>query len=503
MTSTPVKDVGSILGNLTRGTDSSAKAAGSGEFQAVFKGQTGRESADSPTDTARPDQPGKAEKAVGKAPGDSLRTRNAHRVRVSEEKPAEREDLPPGMSAGDDVEVPEEILEVLGNAAMDLMGQIADTFGITLQELEGAMRELGMEPLDVLDKASLGDLILQLGGAADPSALVTDAELYESYQQLMNSQETLIQDASETLKVSPEQLRTVLEAQEAVPTEEIPAEPEEAEEAETSEPLARETAPKIQIIPQAGLEEELVKAGEEKTPFRESEPIRQTEDSTQPEKAQAEETQPDGTQPAREEETSEREDGGRESQPDERGDRQVLAQSFRADPVQTSFSAQVQQTEASTAWSTDTQDIMRQIMDYMRIQVRPETSQLEMQLHPESLGTLHIQLSSRGGMVTANFITQNEAVKAALESQMIQLKESFEQQGVKVEAIEVTVQSHAFERNLDQGRGQNSGQEQTAKRARARRIAPMDPVDVEEPGEREELAADLLAASGSQVDYTA
>ena len=146
---------------------------------------------------------------------------------------------------------------------------------------------------------------------------------------------------------------------------------------------------------------------------------------------------------------------------------------------------------------------MRQIMDYMRIQVRPETSQLEMQLHPESLGTLHIQLSSRGGMVTANFITQNEAVKAALESQMIQLKESFEQQGVKVEAIEVTVQSHAFERNLDQGRGQNSGQEQTAKRARARRIAPMDPVDVEEPGEREELAADLLAASGSQVDYTA
>ena len=250
---------------------------------------------------------------MGKAPGDSLRTRNAHRVRVSEEKPAEREDLPPGMSAGDDVEVPEEILEVLGNAAMDLMGQIADTFGITLQELEGAMRELGMEPLDVLDKASLGDLILQLGGAADPSALVTDAELYESYQQLMNSQETLIQDASETLKVSPEQLRTVLEAQEAVPTEEIPAEPEEAEEAETSEPLARETAPKIQIIPQAGLEEELVKAGEEKTPFRESEPIRQTEDSTQPEKAQAEETQPDGTQPAREEETSEREDGGRES----------------------------------------------------------------------------------------------------------------------------------------------------------------------------------------------
>lgn len=72
---------------------------------------------------------------------------------------------------------------------------------------------------------------------------------------------------------------------------------------------------------------------------------------------------------------------------------------------------------------TDTENIMRQIMDYMKIQVKADTSNLEMQLHPASLGTVQVQIASKGGAVTANFIAQNETVKAALESQMVQLIE--------------------------------------------------------------------------------
>ena len=55
---------------------------------------------------------------------------------------------------------------------------------------------------------------------------------------------------------------------------------------------------------------------------------------------------------------------------------------------------------------------------------------------------------------------------------MVQLKESFAEQGVKVEAIEVTVQTHSFEQNLEQGRGNQSDQESGAgvSRRRTRRI---------------------------------
>ena len=140
-------------------------------------------------------------------------------------------------------------------------------------------------------------------------------------------------------------------------------------------------------------------------------------------------------------------------------------------------------------------------MDYMRIQLGADTTSLEMQLHPASLGTLQVQIASKGGVVTANFITQNEAVKAALESQMVQLKESFEEQGVKIEAIEVTVQTHEFERNLEQGRGRN--QQEPERRGRARRINLGDPLSMETMAEEDELTAEMMAMEGSTVDYMA
>ena len=165
---------------------------------------------------------------------------------------------------------------------------------------------------------------------------------------------------------------------------------------------------------------------------------------------------------------------------------------------------QASQTEGTQ--TTDTQDIMRQIMDYMKVSVKADSSDLEMQLHPQSLGTLHVQVASKNGVVTANFITQNETVKAALESQMVQLKESFAEQGVKVEAIEVTVQTHPFEQNLEQGRGNQSDQESGAgvSRRRTRRINLNTAFAEDEPQtEEDRIAADIMSANGNTVDFTA
>jgi len=170
-----------------------------------------------------------------------------------------------------------------------------------------------------------------------------------------------------------------------------------------------------------------------------------------------------------------------------------------------SFEPQLQQvSQTPSAWNADTVDIMRQIMDHMRIHVKPDMSNLEMQLHPESLGTLHVNVVAKDGAVTAQFITQNEAVKAAVESQLIQLKESFQEQGVKVDAIEVTVQTHQFEQNLEQGR--NSQQSEPDRKSRPRRIrlnGEMNPEILEDMEESEQLAAQMMVANGNTVDYTA
>ena len=73
-------------------------------------------------------------------------------------------------------------------------------------------------------------------------------------------------------------------------------------------------------------------------------------------------------------------------------------------------------------------------------------TQMEMELHPASLGNVRVQVAAKDGVITANFTTENESVKAALETQVVTLKNQLEEQGIKVEAVEVTVSSNAFER---------------------------------------------------------
>lgn len=142
----------------------------------------------------------------------------------------------------------------------------------------------------------------------------------------------------------------------------------------------------------------------------------------------------------------------------------------------------------------------------MKIQLKPGMDQLEMQLHPESLGTVHIQLSSKGGEVTAQFQVQNETVKAVIESQITTLQESLKEQGIKVEAVQVTVENHGFESNLWQGQGREenaSSRNQSRKTPRRINLNELDGTFEETADEEELLAAKMMKANGNTVDYTA
>ncbi len=127
-----------------------------------------------------------------------------------------------------------------------------------------------------------------------------------------------------------------------------------------------------------------------------------------------------------------------------------------------------------------------------------------MQLHPESLGKVNVHISAKEGVITAQFTAQNETVKSVLESQMIQLKENFTQQGIKVEAVEVTVENHGFERSMDQGSQTGSG-EQEGKKSRTRRLQAdmFQDMDIEDLSEEEQLAVRMMEQNGNTVDYTA
>ena len=461
MTSTSVKDASLGAGGLL---PVSTKAVRSGGFQAVWNSRTER------TPESGPKHEDAQTAKVRKTPGDSLKARDEHRARTEEREPIrdveERADIPDGEME----EIPEEALEVLQAAAMELLVKVADILEVSPEQLQGHMEELGMEALDLLDSGKLGELLLSVKGAEDLSTLVTDEGLYDCFQKVMTELEGALQESGEILEKEPEQLPKLLEQ-----IQDGTVLPETAELSEGME-QPEELSPEMEVADQRGEE-------------------RAESQGTM-------EQLPEGTGTADRTSAQTRGDG-RESRQSGGGERGQGADLFAQNLRTQEFEPQVQQAAvAESAWDADTQNIMRQILDYMKINLKPDASSLEMQLHPASLGTLQVQVASKGGVVTANFITQNEAVKAALETQMIQLKEQFAEQGVRVEAIEVTVQPHAFERNLDQGRGNDSQGREPAKKGRTRRIDLNASPQGEEPEQEELLAREILAANGNTVDYT-
>lgn len=448
MTSTPVRDVSFGLNGVM---PAGAKNVSNGGFQAVWNNQTEKRADDSPGEENG--------QSVRKAPGDSLKARDEHRARTETREPSrdveERADIPE--------EKLEEAMSVLGTAAAELIGQVAETFEVSPEEVSGVMKELEMGQLEILEPGKLGELILAVAGAEDASALVTSERLYGSYQELMAQLEGVLQESAETLGQPTEQLPRLLEQ----------LQPEESVEGV----IFMETADD-EALPE-------MKEGEKQEVSQIPETMEQS----------------DVTEAVGAKTSAERQNEGKENR-HEGGTEQetgLFAQNLKTEQ----FEPQVRQTATpESAWDADTQNIMRQIMDYLKVNLKPDMSSMEMQLHPASLGTLQVQVAAKGGVITANFITQNETVKAALESQMIQLKEQFQEQGIKVEAIEVTVQTHEFERNLDQGRGNNSQGQETSKRGRIRRINLNDSISAEEMEEEGALAKDIMETNGNTVDYS-
>ena len=466
MTSTSVKDVGSVLANLMPAAGNRTAGIGQTGFQTVLNDQTQRNSENQAADSRKP-----AESSVTgqyasdqKKTVDSIRPKNMDRVQSKENREVNVENKDEELSP----EEMEQAMEVLRTAAVELVQQTAELLGIPVEELQSLMEGMGMTELDILDPARLSALFLQAGGVEDSYALVTDEGLYEDYQTLMKQLEVTLQECGGQLDRDPVQVPALLTKL-------------------TENPMAQNEASVISGEP-------VVEVFQEEAPM-EKEPVvydAVTVQDTNPHVDAGKDASASG----REHGQKERNTGGGEQQGGN-----LFLQNLRTEE----FRPEVQQPAeaASLAEADSTENIMRQIMDYMKVQLKEDTSSLEMQLHPASLGTVQVQIASRGGMVTANFITQDEAVKAALESQMTQLIERFDEQGVKVEAIEVTVQTHAFERNLEQEGGRGRQNEEPARKGRIRRINLNDAVSMEDMGEEDALAADMMAANGNTVDYTA
>lgn len=165
------------------------------------------------------------------------------------------------------------------------------------------------------------------------------------------------------------------------------------------------------------------------------------------------------------------------------------------------LSQAVQDTEAvPAAFQADVQqaEILQQLVDQIRVFQGNDIQRMEVQLYPEHLGKVQIQVAMKSGVMTAQITAETEIAKQAIESQLVQLKENFEQQNLKVDAVEVSVATSGFQSEQERQDGMNKQEEKTTVRRRGLRG-----MNLEEEEPEEEAETEVLKAQGASVEFRA
>ena len=457
MTSTPVTAGVGIFFSGQQAQASQAGAEVGNNFSDVLKNQTGSGNRTQADTTPKV----QGNTASGNKVSDNARNRK-DRLKTGETRQNEKN------SPQDAIKQAEMAAEEM---AGEMVTQTAEELGITEEEVLEILESLNLTPMDLLDTANLQAVVLAAAGEVDATGLVTNEQLFDSFKQLNGTLEEMVAEVAETTGLSEEEVHQVFN--------------ELAAQAEGMKELPAQTAAEelMEELPEESDEKEQVPA------FRtQTEEAGATESTVGPHTAET-------VQSSTKKETGQSEEGNAFGQAGN-----SFQQNFNAQ-VQVEMLSNVR--EAESYFSPDTEMIMNQITDYMKSQITDGLSELDMQLHPANLGSLHVKLTAREGMITAQFTAQNDVVRAALESQMVQLKETFKEQGISVEAIEVNVSSHRFDENLQQNAGSNENSDKQPAKQRSRRINLNEIGEEAVLDEDDRLAAEVLADNGGTVDFTA
>lgn len=382
----------------------------------------------------------------------------------------------------------ETVQETVEEKAGELMQEVADVLEIPLEKVEEAMEILGLTAVDLFDPANLKQLLLNLTDSVDEVSLVTNESLYSNLQDLFAAVEESLGALQEELGVNDEELDALLEQMKKMTTK-------------VQEETAVQDVPETPEVSVEGMKDYAVSVQRD----GETVQIKVTVDDASGTKSTSEQVT-DAVEtkiqaPVKQEKAASdmghgQENTGAGQQTAGNAVLQELLQ--RPETVEAPVEQPVYQ-------SAQTEQIMNQIVEYMKINVSEDTQKMEMQLHPASLGTVNVQIAAKDGAITAQFTAQNETVRAVLETQMIQLKEQFEEQGIKVDAVEVTVANHAYgdqpfegQENMDQDKG---GAKKGTRRINLDLLDEGE--DLAEMEDSERIAVEMMQANGNTVDYMA
>lgn len=387
--------------------------------------------------------------------------------------------------------------------AEDVEEVLQGELGVSKEQIEKAMETLGLTFSDLLNPNQLANLVAELTGTENMSELLCSEAFMTIMQEVGALSENLLQElgitADELTQIfdSAENIADTMTDEQMIQTENAAQNAKAAEDTVNEMPKLQKDADRLEAY-------ETSENADAKLTVNEK--VQDEEPESSDESAVRIVADNDTDEATKSENGRDETFSGQQNTGDAGAEtRNDMTASVNQNVAETDFS-QVQNAAGETASQVDVAEIMKQIVEYSKVTIGNQETTMELQLNPENLGKIYMEITSKDGVVSAHITAQNEVVKEALESQLIELRQNLNQAGVKVEAVEVTVESHEFEKDLEQNSRQQ--EEQAAQQEKASKgTRRINLNDLDELGglmtEEENLVAQMMADQGNSVDYTA
>jgi flagellar hook-length control protein FliK len=112
--------------------------------------------------------------------------------------------------------------------------------------------------------------------------------------------------------------------------------------------------------------------------------------------------------------------------------------------------SQTQVSGSETVNATNREELFSQIVEHAKVVVNNGDSEMEINLKPEHLGKLQLKVTIENDVVTAKFFAESQQVKEIIESNLNQLKQNLQENGMQVDTIMVSVGNHQGNEGFDQ-----------------------------------------------------
>jgi flagellar hook-length control protein FliK len=325
-----------------------------------------------------------------------------------------------------------------------IKSSIQKKLGISEEDMDKALEALGFTPLNLLDVNNLKQFLLQVSNSDDSMAFLTNEELSNNLKELLNVCDTI----KEQFSISKEQLPLLTQQAAQINTVNSAIKTET-----TAENLAGQEEFDITVVKTVNTETAVSSEGNKKAG-------------------------------------------------DNKAEHNLSASELMIQNLAVNTTTQDVSFNDQLARTQQIREVTSQILEAIRINIKPDQTSMELQLNPENLGRINLTVVSKDGILTAKFVTGTETAKEAIESQLQVFKENLNNQGLKVENVEVTVSYSAFDRkNQEFSDGSGKEEQNKQKNKLFKDISQLNDT-LSDIDEKDSMGLNDLDENTSSINYT-